>query len=544
MNLITFLNQRKNILILTVIALFLASIQLYSFSVTSFPLTGDDTIIHYEYIKEIVALGRIDMQGFYPFLMHIIVAFLYQITNIPIEYLLFGTTVFVVSLLPFSFYYLAKVLTKNEKVSLLIAIITPLACVFGLSPYRWGGYPFLWGLTFLWFYLGFTISSLESKKIIKILISVILAVGLFLIHSPELVTSALFLTIYFIVNWKKSIKDINLYLWIILNLSVFTLIYYLIHTIFPVTVGFWGLSYLPTSFFKWLQDFILMGPGYLVSSVNLTLLVFCIWGILTRLHRKNLESSDKITFNFLVLLLLIYLDISTLHLFHFLYKFTFPWADQFRFFEFFTFPIAYFASFGLQSFITWYRNSDRHLQKSMWLYLTIVFVLVPIILFSIVLKTNVIKNSPTKEVVESIKWIDNNLEEGLILNDICWGYSAGQKVYRAVDSASWINVLTKSKVTFPYIETASNEKMQKRLYVLENIQSIKQDKLVQQYIQEENLQYVYWSENVRQNHHHEYLNMNFLKQKDIFSQIYSSSAQCNEEVFENCVYIFQINSDF
>lgn len=287
-----------------------------------------------------------------------------------------------------------------------------------------------------------------------------------------------------------------------------------------------------------------MGPGYLVSSVNLTLLVFCIWGILTRLHRKNLESSDKITFTFLVLLLLIYLDISTLHLFHFLYKFTFPWADQFRFFEFFTFPIAYFASFGLQSFITWYRNSDRHLQKSMWLYLTIVFVLVPIILFSIVLKTNVIKNSPTKEVVESIKWIDNNLEEGLILNDICWGYSAGQKVYRAVDSASWINVLTKSKVTFPYIETASNEKMQKRLYVLENIQSIKQDKLVQQYIQEENLQYVYWSENVRQNHHHEYLNMNFLKQKDIFSQIYSSSAQCNEEVFENCVYIFQINSDF
>src|SRR3989339_819873 len=213
-------------LLLFIPVLLLLIIQLCIFSKAEFPLTGDDNSVHYFFINEIITTSRLNLSAFYPFGMHLIVSIFYFLTRIPVPYLLTGLTIMIVSLAPLSFYYLTQKLTHDKKQALIVALFTPLVYILPLRVYPWGGYPFLWGLTLLWFYVGFTIQALEKARFWPILLSVLLGLALFLIHSPEFVTASIFLGIYFIINLRKHYKQLMTYFWVAGNIVVYIFLYF------------------------------------------------------------------------------------------------------------------------------------------------------------------------------------------------------------------------------------------------------------------------------------------------------------------------------
>jgi len=269
----------EDLLIITPIFIFLL-IQTYGVYGNVLPMARDDTVFHYALIKKIAESGFGFPNQFYPSGLHAFIALIYQITHYPIEKLAIIVTVIITSFMPFSLYELAKVITKNKKISLVVAFVSPLFSLFPIRPMVWGGLAFLWGLTFMWQYIALCINNLQQKDIKQSLLVLFLGVGLFWIHSPEFFMAFFFIGIYLVFH-IRLVKNIRNILLLLIQVFLILLIQKFLHfreADFILSTIMDGIKIRAVSMEQKFIDLYTYGLAYFLIFFNFNLLILLIAG--------------------------------------------------------------------------------------------------------------------------------------------------------------------------------------------------------------------------------------------------------------------------
>lgn len=516
-------------------------LQLYLFHKLPFLLTGDDNIIHYYLIEQVVETGHISLTNFYPHLIHYFIGYLVRFSHLPIDLVFTSITIIVVSLAPFSTYYLTKILTKNEKIALTASFLSPLFYTFNLNIYIWGGFPFLWGLTFMNFYIGYFWQSLESRKVWRLFLSVLFGICLFLIHAPELVTSVIFLGCL-CLGKPKIFKDKFFYLAIFINAIAFFLLYKFLNDRPLSEISASSMPFIFNSnFLLTLKSLWISSWYYFFITFNLSLILFFAVGSFFFIHHfKKVKEAHGVIIYFIVISL-VFIDTVFLQKLSFFYKLFYPWADSGRFFPFSSFPIVFISAYGFLQCLAYWKNRKNEIYKNMLLYLALVFYFSPLCSSVIFIRSNIMESVPSQSILNASSWITENLKpETLILNDISWGYLSGEITYRPTDFAAWFDMFTPMKVAFPYFRQPEPEHFEKRFYILENINDLNNSQ-VRELLEEENINYVFWNSETFLDREHSCLQIDALLQNENLELLYSSRDDCIEKPEDNCAFIFEIH---
>lgn len=538
---VVWLNDNKLALLLFPPSIVFLFIQLYGFWGRQLPLSGDDPIIHYFYINKISSSGLLLESNFYPHGMHVFISLVHQATQLPIEQILITSTIMIVCLIPFSLYYLAKVITKNKKIALYTALMTPLFSLFPIRPYLWGAFPFLWGLVFLWQYVGFFIETLQKTTISRIVMAVLLGFGLFFIHSPEFITASIFIGCYLLLN-LALLKKVFVWIFLFLQSGAMVFVYEILATrqisnILTTPVAEWQ-----TSFYDRVIQFFSYGVNYFIFLGNIFILIICALG-LTLFVKERKKERSSILFYFLAMLL-IYVDIIFFQKLRFFYALFYPWGDSFRFMEFVIFPTCFLAGLGFLNLERWIKGR-QDIGKTVALYLMTVLGILPLIVGAIFFREGITNSTPNGNFRGSIKWIEENLIPGtMILNNPYYYQMEDQ--YRPADYAGWIDVLTENRVTFPYLNLLDvhSEIYQERFYILSHLPELNANNETRDLLEKHNIKYVFWQADFQRGREESYLKIEDLLKNENLRLVYQSDPECqNSPREENCIFVFEIKED-
>ena len=526
--------------------LFLPTLVLFIIQIVAFwgstLLLGDDSQYHYSYIVNLDQTGLL-LNTYYPFAMHIIISIFHKLTGFPITQLLLMCSITIVCFMPPVIYSFSLRIIKDKRIAMFSSLLVPLFSFFPTRPYLWGGFPFLWSLVLMWSYCDIFIDSLDTPKISKFFITIIMGCGLLFLHSPEIATVFIVIFLYLILNRKLLLKWETWFLGLG-QVVAFLIIYF----VWPMKKQLYSYPRLveSDSFLGMVKDFLWYSLNYFTSFSNYLMIGLFMIGIVVlviKLRQGALVKSWTYLLLYFLVMSIFYVDIIFFNKFSFIYSLFYPWADKFRFLEFTIFPVCLIASYGLDLIIK-YLHKYKYKREEVFLrFIFILGYIIPILMISFILRGSLLLDrTPPKNLNKVIDYLnENNISSISIINDY-YQPSLEYLDYRPADFMAWLGILTPNQVTFPYVERDpfTSEAYKDKKYLLDSLKILSMDVKAQKISSKYNISYVVWSGKLQGGRPH-YLNYKDLVNNSSLVKVFETPECVESSDNKECITLFKIN---
>jgi hypothetical protein len=457
------------------------------------PPDNADTTQHVLFISQIFEQQTVSMfrTNFYPYGFHSFAALLMYLIPMPIYKIPFYALISLTAILPAALYFLVTTVYEDKKIAAFTAITSITIHMFPYLPYRWGSWGVIAGFIFVPIVVSVAYRAFKENDLKLTVLTGLLFGGLYYVHTSELLTTAIILTVLVLplilkMNWRQFFK-------IVFPIAIIGIIF--MGSTLPALVSYIVRSYDNIHFF----DTVVTVPfaldrfiGLIFEQNNnyLALLLF-LSGIVYCLYKRKYYEFLIIHLIFLA----IYVDSSSTLMLKPLFNATYPWGSFDRLLYIQSFFVPFFCGVGLAT-IWSHISRIRSTRKAITLMLVVTLLLsigysVPVAITKNNLQMLTDSYAPVNhDDLRAIQWIENNVpQDAVILNDF------------RNDAGIWIPPLTNRKVLIPHLPFNYHGYLD-RLYLLEHVHEVPDNENATKLMSRFNISYVFYGSKLVSNNRH------------------------------------------
>ena len=281
-------------------------------------------------------------------------------------------------------------------------------------------------------------------------------------------------------------------------------------------------------------------------GLGLVLIVISVLPKRTLLCRCKGESFKKpySLFAFvLILLALVFLffDAGYFNFFGRFYTLTQPWGFWHRVIKYFVFPLAIFSGLGLDFLSSkaspcW--RARGGLMKTCFPLTLVFFITASLIISTVDLNQYVRVFAPGRLDFKALLWAKDNLpSDAVVLNDTAT--DGDISLSRPVDGGAWLSVISNQKSLLGYLFQAEPD-YEERYYLLNHLSELETNPQILKLLNKFKVGYIYYSDCSFVDRRHT-LSLNFLQNSRNFENIYEEAGTCGNGATGK-VYLFAVSN--